>query len=230
MTDEQKIKISTTLKKGYSEGKIVPVKYWTGRKMSDEIKQKMSDAHKGKKAWNTGLTKETDPRIEKLATCGFFGKKHSKEWRKHLSLCYSGDNNPMRKISPERMVERNRKMGDTLKRLYRSGELEHPWRKLRLNRPTSIERLLLAEFERRDIPIQREVRLLGTPDIQVEGTNLLVFADGDHWHNYPDGTAYDHEITLELSDRGFTVFRFWGREIRQDPSGCVDKVVEVMNS
>ncbi len=80
----------------------------------------------GKPTWNAGLTKEDDPRIAKLATFGFQGKRHTEESKLWIAENLSGENNPMHSLSPEREAERVRKMSATLIHLYKSGELEHP--------------------------------------------------------------------------------------------------------
>ncbi len=58
-----------------------------GRIVTDETRKKISEANKGHKSWNKGLTKETDSRIS--------GYKHSEEFKEKMSKRMSGKNNPM---------------------------------------------------------------------------------------------------------------------------------------
>lgn len=81
---------------------------------STESKQKISNAGKGRKAWNKGLTKDTDERVKKYAETSsltirtkgnsFKGKKHTQEskekmrknWRGGVENGrFSGEKNPM---------------------------------------------------------------------------------------------------------------------------------------
>ena len=48
-----------------------------GHKPSKETKNKMSLSHKGRKTWNTGLTKETDTRVAEYAMKGTIARKKS---------------------------------------------------------------------------------------------------------------------------------------------------------
>ena len=49
-----------------------------GRILSEEHKHNLSVSHKGQKTWNTGLTKETDIRVNQMSEKNR-GRKHSKE-------------------------------------------------------------------------------------------------------------------------------------------------------
>ena len=51
---------------------------------------------------------------------------------------------------------------------------------------TKIEIILQKELTKRDIPFVTHKALFGQPDIFIE-PNICVFADGDYWHNYPEG-------------------------------------------
>ncbi len=66
--------------------KIKPTKYWLGRKMSNNLKKELSDAHKGKK--HTEDTKKILSEINK-------GKCFLEETRKKISKSKMGDKNPM---------------------------------------------------------------------------------------------------------------------------------------
>ena len=51
-------------------------------------------------------------------------------------------------------------------------------------------------------------------DIFIPSKNLVIEADGNHWHNYPNGNEMDHIRTKELLANGFKVLRLWGSDIR----------------
>ncbi len=81
-------------------------------------------SRKGKPTWNKGLTKETDSRVEKLATYGMLGKKQSQRAIDIARENMEAYNNFVR--TPLAEEKRIKHMSETLKRKYRSGELEHP--------------------------------------------------------------------------------------------------------
>ena len=57
--------------------------------MSDEMKKKLSESHKGREAWNKGLTKSIDNRLN-----GNYHKR-SDDFKKKVSMATKGENNPM---------------------------------------------------------------------------------------------------------------------------------------
>lgn len=51
-------------------------------------------------------------------------------------------------------------------------------------------------------------------DILVPSLNLVIEADGNHWHNFPIGNDIDHTRTQELKEAGYNVLRLWESEIK----------------
>ncbi len=86
----------------------------------------------------------------------------------------------------------------------------------------------------------------GKPDFAFVARKIAVFCDGDFWHGYnweeskqqihsnrdfwipkiESNIARDNRITRLLHDEGWTVFRFWGHEIKKNASRCVDQVAK----
>lgn len=86
--------------------------------------------------------------------------------------------------------------------------------------------------------------LPGTPDISILRYRLAVFIDGEFWHGYDweekkgklktnrefwipkieRNMQKDREVNLALAQMGFTVFRFWTKEIKTDLERCVNDV------
>ena len=88
-------------------------------------------------------------------------------------------------------------------------------------------------------------KLIGRPDIVLNKYKTIVFIDGEFWHgfNWKERKARlrtnrefwiakiernqqrDREVNAELKRLGYTVFRFWDKEIKKDLEGCLDKVI-----
>lgn len=84
--------------------------------------------------------------------------------------------------------------------------------------------------------------LPGKPDIVFAGKKVAVFCDSEFWHGKNWGKkkhdfksnrkfwhskiekniARDIEVNDQLAEMGWKVIRFWGNEIKNDVSKCVD--------
>ena len=116
-------------------------------------------------------------------------------------------------------------------------------------RDTSIEILLRKELWSRGLHYRKNCKSLpGKPDVAFIGKKVAVFCDSEFWHGYDwdnqkgrIGTnrdywiskierniARDREVTEQLESMGFTVIRFWGKEITKNVCGCADRVEEVL--
>ncbi|WP_430908550.1 very short patch repair endonuclease [Maribacter sp. 2-571] len=87
-------------------------------------------------------------------------------------------------------------------------------------------------------------KLIGKPDIALKKYKTVVFIDGEYWHGYDwerrkpkiktnrkfwiakieRNMQRDREVNAELKRLGYTVFRFWEREIKQNLEACVQQV------
>ncbi len=84
--------------------------------------------------------------------------------------------------------------------------------------------------------------IFGKPDLVFKGKKVAVFCDSEFWHGYnweerkKDFKSHqefwipkiernmerDKEVTAELQRQGWTVLRFWGKEIKKNVCGCAD--------
>jgi len=201
-----------------------------GKHLSDEHKRKISDGLKGRTPWNKG---KKCPKISETLT----GKKHSEETKKKTSESLKG-----RQITDEH----RRKLSEALKgrsyvELHGFDKAEDIKQKLRMVRlkqvvpvkNTSIEVALQEELDGRNISYVTHVPICGVciPDIVFPELKVAVFADGDYWHSkdFDDGRRWKQDRYKDevLKEAGWTGLRFWGSEIREDVSRCVD-IVEAM--
>ncbi len=115
------------------------------------------------------------------------------------------------------------------------------------SKDSEIELLLRKELWKRGIRYRKNVKsVYGHPDIAFIGRKVAVFCDSEFWHGYNWETrkndiksnrdfwvskiernmARDVEVNEYLKSHGWTVLRFWGKEIQRDASGCADVIAE----
>lgn len=91
-------------------------------------------------------------------------------------------------------------------------------------------------------------KLPGRPDISIEKYKLAIFIDGDYWHGYnweerkpkvktnrdfwiakiERNMQKDREVNFQLQEMGYTVFRFWESEIKENLDQCLNDVLEYL--
>ncbi len=119
------------------------------------------------------------------------------------------------------------------------------------SKDTTIELILRKELYKRGLRYQKNVKtIFGKPDIVFKGKKLAVFADSEFWHGKKlrEGwsipkthTEYwvkkitrnmqrDEEVNAELKREGWTVLRFWEKDIRKDVSACADAVEKTLRN
>ncbi|WP_353777448.1 DNA mismatch endonuclease Vsr [Winogradskyella sp. 3972H.M.0a.05] len=87
--------------------------------------------------------------------------------------------------------------------------------------------------------------LPGKPDVSIKKYRLAIFIDGEFWHghnweerklNIKSNRAFwipkierniqrDLEVNDKLQAMGYTIFRFWEHEIKQDLKTCINDVM-----
>lgn len=111
------------------------------------------------------------------------------------------------------------------------------------NKDSKIEIALRKELWSRGLRYQKNVTsIFGKPDLVFKGKKVAVFCDSEFWHGYnweerkKDFKSHqefwipkiernmerDKEVTEELQKQGWTVLRFWGKEIKKNTGGCAD--------
>jgi DNA mismatch endonuclease (patch repair protein) len=86
--------------------------------------------------------------------------------------------------------------------------------------------------------------ILGKPDIVIKKYNLAIFCDSEFWHGkdcnkiltkigtnkkywhkkIKNNIARDKEINKMLKEKGWTVLRFWGKDIKNRLDFCIKKI------
>jgi very-short-patch-repair endonuclease len=90
---------------------------------------------------------------------------------------------------------------------------------------SSIERKIKSWLIENKIKFNFQYRVPGVafPDFFVED-RLCIFADGDYWHNYPNGLDKDRHQDIELSKKGFKILRFWEHDINDNFESVTSKI------
>jgi len=88
-------------------------------------------------------------------------------------------------------------------------------------------------------------KLPGKPDVSIQKYKLAIFIDGEYWHGYnwderknkiktnrgfwipkiERNMQRDREVNRKLNEMGYTVFRFWVKEIKNELNKCINDVL-----
>ncbi|MDO5972208.1 very short patch repair endonuclease [Flavivirga aquimarina] len=88
-------------------------------------------------------------------------------------------------------------------------------------------------------------QLPGRPDVSIKKYRLAIFIDGEYWHGYnwderkeklktnrdfwipkiERNIQRDREVNQHLRDMGYTIFRFWAYEIKNNLKTCINDVM-----
>lgn len=117
------------------------------------------------------------------------------------------------------------------------------------NKDSDIECLLRKELWARGIRYRKNVtKVMGKPDIAFVTKKIAVFCDSEFWHGYnweerkkdfktnqdfwipkiERNIQRDIAVNEALAADGWTVLRFWGREIKKETSACADKIEKAL--
>ena len=119
------------------------------------------------------------------------------------------------------------------------------------NKDSKIEIALRKELWGRGLRYQKNVTdIFGKPDLVFKGKKVAVFCDSEFWHGYnwnerkndfkshqefwipkiERNMERDKEVTAELQKQGWTVLRFWGKDIKKNVMECADIVEKVVRN
>lgn len=117
------------------------------------------------------------------------------------------------------------------------------------NKDSEIELMLRKELWSRGLRYRKNVtKIVGKPDIVFLGKKVAVFCDSEFWHGFnweerkkdfksnqefwipkiERNIQRDIEVNKQLTEEGWIVLRFWGRDIKKNCSECVDKIEKVL--
>ncbi len=111
------------------------------------------------------------------------------------------------------------------------------------NKDSEIEILLRRALWNRGLRYRKNyTKVYGKPDIVFLGKKVAVFCDSEFWHGFDwenrkndfksnqdfwihkieRNIQRDQEVNNHLISEGWTVLRFWGKEIKKDTNACAE--------
>ena len=93
-------------------------------------------------------------------------------------------------------------------------------------------------------------KLPGSPDVAIQKYHIAVFIDGEFWHGYDwenrkkrlkrnreywiqkieENMLRDKRTNERLKEIGWEPIHFWSKEIKSNLDGCVQKIVDLIDS
>lgn len=119
------------------------------------------------------------------------------------------------------------------------------------SKDTSIEIILRKELWKRNLRYRKNLKdIYGKPDIVFKKKKLVIFADSEFWHgkNLLEGKDIpktntdfwvnkitknierDKKVNTLLKKEGWTVLRFWEKDIRTNVAKCADIIEKSLKS
>lgn len=113
------------------------------------------------------------------------------------------------------------------------------------SKDSKIEIMLRKELWRKGYRYRKNYRELpGKPDIVLLSLKIAIFCDSEFWHGYDwnnqkqkfdtnkdfwinkieTNIKRDRKVNEKLKNNGWTVLRFWGREIKKDLDKCIQRI------
>lgn len=111
---------------------------------------------------------------------------------------------------------------------------------------TEIESLLGKAMWAKGLHYRKNCKdVFGKPDFCFKGKKIAIFCDSEFWHGkkFLEGEKFkknqefwetkikrniqrDQQVTQKLKEDGWTVLRFWGKEIKKSIDGCLDTILQ----
>lgn len=117
------------------------------------------------------------------------------------------------------------------------------------SKDTSIELLLRKRLWKEGIRYRKNYnRVCGKPDIAITKYKIAVFCDSEFWHGkdfeksaerigansdywqlkIKRNIERDIAVTNALTEAGWTVLRFWGKDIVKNTDNCINKIKAII--
>lgn len=97
---------------------------------------------------------------------------------------------------------------------------------------TMIEQKIEEGLKKNKIYYKKQVPLydITVADFYLPEFNLVIYTDGDYWHNLPLVKNRDEKQDLILRQNSYQVLRFWEHEVNKSVDECIRKIKEQISS
>jgi len=98
---------------------------------------------------------------------------------------------------------------------------------------TSIEIAIERELIKRHIYYDKQVPIFIAHTVVyfLLPNKIIIYCDGDYWHNLPNNKNRDINQDFILTFNGYKVYRFMETEIKKSAKNCVDKIIcDILNN
>ena len=204
-----------------------------GKTHSAETKLKISLSHKGQKAWNKGLTKETDKRVLKNSIGVSKGLKGNIPWNKGKKGVQSSTRKG-KKMSKELCLINKKaaikfwssEKSKQAKEKIRKNTVRQHSKKIFPQTNTKIEKSMKSILIENKINFIQEFNFDDRfcCDFAIPEKQIIIECDGDYWHNKKDIKKRDMQKNEYVISKGWKILRFWEHEINSDIDSCVNKI------
>ncbi len=161
-------------------------------------------------------------------------KKIAPPWK--LSPCYKKGWSREKVFGKEKAKEMNLIISKKITGLKRSKETRKKLREHRLTRifpkkQTKIERIIEKELKNLNISYKTNypIKKARTQVDFYLPNKVIIYCDGDYWHNLPDAIKKDKRQNKCLKEMGYKVLRFWEHEINKNLNYCIETIKEIYN-
>ena len=187
-------------------------------KLTEEQRKKML----GRTPWNKGKKQGYVPvyAFKKGQVPWNKGKSLSIAHRHKLSLSHKGKGGFRGRHSNEtkeklRLYWKNNHKG---REYYKSISVKGIQKQQTSKEPTSIEKKVYQELERRGVLFERQKLINGRflVDVYIPSLNLIIECDGDYWHSLERVKKKDHSENAYLTTCGYKLLRLSEKEIKDN--------------
>lgn len=188
--------------------KIKQIEYWN--KPENKIKQ----SNKAKEYWNSKESQENKLKQSINATKYFSNIENRKQMSNKIQKYFSNQEN-RNKVSKKHIQIMASPRGELIRQKIRLARAKQIFPFLDTKIEVKIQNFLTQlniEFKRHK-PIL-DIEHCYNCDIYIPSLNMVIEADGDYWHQYPNGNNIDHIRNDELKVKGYNVLRLWERDIK----------------
>lgn len=224
-----------------------------GKKFSDEIKQKLSQSHKGQTSWIKGKhhSEESRKRMSISQKKSMSNPELLKRISQSLKNKYASNPELIKQMSEKQKKrfenpEERQKSREAILKLYKSGSFPKQTN-TKPEKQIKEELLKRGYKEGEDFIHQYNLMNKFMCDFCFPKQRVIVEVQGDFWHanprKYPEGSVlHKHQLKgigrdkskkayiTTIDNHSWTYLEIWESDIEEDVSKCVDKIVEVLKS